>query len=91
MMFLAEPIELDVENEGSRYAAPASAIENAARNTPLVVSVLGAVIGAWRALVAQILRNLAGERRNRDAIERELFRGQYTLGSKNDDDLPVVR
>jgi hypothetical protein len=32
MMFLAEPFELDIENQGTRYADPVSAIENAARH-----------------------------------------------------------
>ena len=30
-----------------------------------------------------------GERRNRAAIERELFHGQYTLSSKFDEELPA--
>jgi hypothetical protein len=37
-----------------------------------------------------ISRNIATQRRNRIAIERELFRGQYTLTSEHDDDLPPV-
>jgi hypothetical protein len=40
--------------------------------------------------IVQISRAVAGERRNRAAIERELFHGQYRLLSKNDDDLPIV-
>jgi hypothetical protein len=34
-------------------------------------------------------RALASDRRHREAIEKELFRGRYTLASKNDDELPV--
>ena len=30
-------------------------------------------------------------RRARTMLEAELFRGQYRLSSKNDDDLPIVR
>jgi hypothetical protein len=33
---------------------------------------------------------LASERKHRAAIEKELFRDQYTLASKNDDDLPIA-
>ncbi len=43
----------------------------------------------WRNLVQQISRALASERRNREAIEKELFHGEYMRVSKNDDDLPV--
>jgi hypothetical protein len=45
---------------------------------------------AARNLAVRISRALAAERRNRAAIERKLFRGQYTLASKNDDDLPIL-
>jgi hypothetical protein len=91
LMFLAESIELDVENKGSRYAGPVSAIDNAARRASFSASILRTLVAACRRFGANVPRRLAGKRRNRDAIERELFRGQYTLGSKNDDDLPVVR
>jgi len=37
----------------------------------------------------EILRVRASQRRSRDAIERDPLRGQYTLVSKNDDDLPI--
>jgi hypothetical protein len=44
----------------------------------------------WWKLVADVRRALASERRNRKAIERELFGGRYALLSKNDDDLPIL-
>jgi hypothetical protein len=48
-----------------------------------------AAIATWSKLVARISRALADERRNRTAIERELFHGEYRLSSKSDDDLPI--
>jgi hypothetical protein len=90
MMFLAEPFELDIENQGGRYADPVSVIENAARHAPLVGTLVLTAAAAWRKLFAHVSRALAGERKHRAAIEKELFRDQYTLASKNDDDLPVA-
>jgi hypothetical protein len=83
MMFLAEPFELDVENQGSRVAGLLSAAYK------IVVRLIGPVIAEWRNLIAKISNALSSQRRHREAIERELFRGRYTLISKNDDDLPV--
>src|ERR1700733_13161189 len=90
MMFLAEPFELDIENQGGRYADPVSVIENAARHAPLVGTLVLTAAAAWRKLFAHVSRALAGERKHRAAIEKELFRDQYTLASKNDDDLPIA-
>ena len=90
MMFLNESLELDLDNEGSRLVVPlAAAIDIATRRTPKLASFVAMAIAEWHKLVAQISRAFAGERRNRAAIERELFRGQYTMSSKNDDDLPI--
>ena len=89
MMFLDEPIELDVATRGGRYAMPESATEKAAHQAPSVVTVLGSIVAAWRKLVARVACSLASDRRNRVAIEKELFGGQYGLCSKNDDDLPI--
>ena len=90
MMFLYEEIELDTENEGDRLVEPIAAfIDLATRRTPKFATFVGMAIAEWRKLVAQIAGAFAGERRNRRAIERELFRGEYTLASKNDDDLPL--
>jgi len=90
MMFLAEPFELDVDNQGSRVAGLlAAASEVVARRAPLLVRCIGSVIAEWRKLIAEISDAFAGHRRHRGAIERELFGGQYTLCSKNDDDLPI--
>ena len=89
-MFLGEPLELDVENEGNRLIAPiTAAIEFTARRLPAVATFVGLAAIEWHKLVAEISRALAGERRNRAAIERELFHGEYRLISKNDDDLPI--
>ena len=90
MMFLAEPFELDVENQGGRLAGLlAAASEVVVRRAPLLVRCIGSVIAEWRKLIAEISDAFAGHRRHRDAIEKELFHGQYTLCSKNDDDLPI--
>ncbi len=89
MMFLNEELELDIENEGDRLVEPIAALIGVAtRRTPKFATFVAMAIAEWRKLVGQIGRALAGERRNRKAIERELFRGAYTLASKNDDDLP---
>ena len=90
-MFLAEPLELDIESQGSRLAAQlAAALEIIAGRAPGLTTFVGMVVAEWRKLVTQVSRAVAGERRNREAIEKELFHGQYTLSSKNDDDLPIV-
>jgi hypothetical protein len=90
MMFLAEPFDLDVENQGSRLAGLfAAASEVVARHAPLLVRCIGSVVAEWRKLITEISDAFAGHRRHRDAIEKELFCGQYTLCSKNDDDLPI--
>jgi hypothetical protein len=60
-----------------------------ARRTPLLGSFVGSVVAEWRKLIAEISDAFSSQRRHRDAIEKELFRGQYTLSSKNDDDLPI--
>jgi hypothetical protein len=89
-MFLTAPLELDVPNQGSRLVGPCAAmLEAAERRAPALLSFFAMAAAEWRKLVAQISHALAGERRNREAIEKDLFRGQYTLVSKNDDDLPV--
>ncbi len=90
MMFLAEPFELDVENQGSRFAGLfAAAYEIVARHSPLLVRGIGSVVAEWRKLIAEILDAFSSQRRHREAIEQELFHGRYTLSSKNDDDLPI--
>jgi hypothetical protein len=90
-MVLSEQLELDVPNQGSRtVAAFAAAIAAVKRRAPALVAVIRMAVVAGRKLVAQISRALAGERKHRAAIEQELFRGQYTLSSKNDDDLPIA-
>ncbi len=90
-MFLNERFELDLENQGSRLVEPvAAAMDMAARRTPAVAAFVATAVDEWRKLVAQILRAFAAERRNRAAVERDLFHGQCRLSSKNDDDLPVL-
>jgi len=90
-MFLADPVELDIDNQGSRVATQLSnGIRLVRRWAPGLALFLGMAITEWRKLVAEVSRALAGRRRNRDAVERELFGSAYWLSSKNDDDLPIV-
>ena len=90
-MFLAEPFELDVVNQGSRFAGLlAAASKVVARRAPFLANCIGSAIAEWQKLVTEISDAFASHRRHRDAIEKELFRGQYTLRSKNDDDLPIA-
>ena len=89
MVFLNEELELDIENEGDRLVEPIAAlIDVVTRRAPKFATFVAMAIAEWRKLIAQIAGAFAGERRNRRAIERELFRGEYMLASKNDDDLP---
>ena len=85
-MFVTQPLELDGPNQGSRFAA---AIDVAMCRAPGLAAIVAMAVVEWRNLAARVSRAVAGERRNREAIERELFRGQYTLASKNDDDLRI--
>jgi hypothetical protein len=90
IMQLDAPIELDIENQGSRIVAPLGlAIDLAMRRTPRLATFAGMVIAEWRNLVAEISAVLASGRRHRAAAECELFHGQHWLASKGDDDLPV--
>lgn len=89
-MFLTEPVDLGIENQGSRFVEPITAfMDAAARRAPAVVAIFGVIATEWRKLVAEISHAFAGQRRNREAIERELFHGKYRLSSKDGDDLPV--
>jgi hypothetical protein len=90
LMFLNDPFELDVENRGSRAVEPLAVVMDVVgRRAPTFAAFFGMAVQEWRKLVSEISRVSAAGRRNRDAIERELFHGQYTLSSKNDDDLPI--
>jgi hypothetical protein len=89
-IYVTQPLELDIPNQGSRLVTPLAAVMDAAeRRAPTLVTFIGMAVAESRNLVATVARAIAGERRNRKAIEKELFRGQYSLGSKCDDDLPV--
>jgi hypothetical protein len=91
-MLVEHSIELDVPNRGSQFVELISTtIDIVRRRAPFVVNLIEAAIAKWRKLDAQILRALADHRRNREAIENDLFRGEYMLSSKNDDDLPISR
>ncbi|MGC1777936.1 MAG: hypothetical protein WBB34_08305, partial [Xanthobacteraceae bacterium] len=90
-MDLSGPLELDIPNQGSRLVEPLSkGIDIARQRAPALAGSVTMAIGGWRRFATQVSRAFAEERRHRAAIERELFRGEYTLTSKNDDDLPVL-
>ena len=89
IMFLAEPIELDIDSQG-RCAGPIPSAKSSSHSPSSVRNFATAFADIWRKLTALVSRNIAAQRRNRAAIERELFRGQYSLTSKQDDDLPLL-
>jgi hypothetical protein len=91
LMFINKPLELDIENRGSDFAEPLdAAIDAVERRAPRIAAFVGMAVAQWQKLISQISRAAAAERRNRAAIERDLFHGQYRLLSKNDDDLPII-
>jgi hypothetical protein len=84
-MFLDEPRELDVVNEGSRIVVPLiSAFDLARRRAPTFTAFVAMAIAKWRKFDTQIFRFCAGEPKDRDASE--LVRGRCKLSSKNDGD-----
>jgi hypothetical protein len=91
-MLVEHTIELDVPNQGSQLVELiATTIDIVRRRVPFVTNLIGVAIAEWRKLDSQISRALNGHRRNREAIENDLFGGEYKLASKNDDDLPILR
>jgi hypothetical protein len=91
-MLVEHTIELDVPNQGNRLIEPiAMAIDIVRRRAPLVATFIGMAIAEWRKLDSQIAQVFNAHRRNREAIENDLFRGEYKLVSKSDDDLPILR
>lgn len=90
IMFLGEPIELEIDSHG-KCAGSFHAMEHSLRDSQDHRNAITAVGEAWRSLKGYFSRNSAAQRRNRLAVERDLFGGQYKLASKNDDDLPIVR
>jgi len=90
IMFLAGPIELDIDVHG-RCAWSPSTIEKTARQTIPLPRFTRRAVAAWRKIIAVVSHSRAALKRNRTAAEQELFGGRYKLTSKNDDDLPVVR
>jgi|HubBroStandDraft_5_1064220.scaffolds.fasta_scaffold54202_3 hypothetical protein len=89
IMFLAEPVELEINSDGKCAGSlvPVGHSSHRERSDDGVVAML---VAAWRKLKSYIAHNSAAQRRNREAIERDLFGGQYRLNSKNDDDLPAA-
>jgi hypothetical protein len=91
-MLVEDPIELDLPNQGSKLAELMAALTNIVRRrAPRVANLIGMAVARLRSLDSQISRAPDGHRRNRQAIENDLFGGEFTLASKNDDDLPISR
>ena len=91
-MLVEHSIELDLPNQGSRLAELiVGGVEIVRRRAPFVTNLVRVAIAEWRKLDAKISRALTDHHRNREAIENDLFRGEYKLASKNDDDLPIWR
>ena len=91
-MLVEHTVEFDLPHEGNSFVAPiATTMDVIKRHAPLVATLIGMAIAEWRKLDSQISRALTGHRRNREAIENDLFGGEYKLASKNDDDLPILR
>jgi hypothetical protein len=91
-MLVEHSIELDLPNQGNRVVELIGTIIDIVRRlAPLVTTFIGIAIAAWHKLDARISHVLADHRRSREAIENDLFRGEYKLVSKNDDDLPISR
>jgi hypothetical protein len=91
-MLVEHAIELGVPNQGNRLVEPiATTIDIVRRRAPLVATFIRMAIAKLRKLDSRIPRTLNGYRQNREAIENDLFGGEYKLASKNDDDLPILR
>ena len=91
IMFLSDPLELDVENKGNLLLTRWSPVKQASpQPAPAASGLPGKFAAGLRTFVARSLRARADKRAHREAIERELFQGRYRLMSKNDDDLPIV-
>ena len=83
-MLVEHLIELDLPNNGSRLVELIGiAIDTVRRHAPLVTNLIEAAIAQWRKLDPQIS--------NREVTEKDLFRGEYKLSSKNDDELSIPR
>jgi hypothetical protein len=91
-MLVEHSIELDLPNQGSKLIElMASLTEIVGRRAPRVANLIATALAQLRRLDSHISHVLADHHRNREAIESDLFRGEYELTSKNDDDLPVQR
>jgi hypothetical protein len=88
IMFLAGPVELEINSDG-KCAGSVHSTELCSHHGRGDGAV-AVVVRLWRKLKSHIAHNTAAQRRNREAIERDLFGGHCTLSSKNDDDLPMV-
>ena len=74
-MLVAQPLELDVQNQGSRLVVPvAAAMDIAARRAPTLAAFVRMAVAEWRSLVAQLL-SVFGKRARRisDPRNDQLF------------------
>jgi hypothetical protein len=85
IMFLAEPVELDIDSQG-RCAGSFSTMENASHRTSLADCFADVTVAAWRKIVAIVSQNLAAHRHIPPAVGQELSERQYMLSSRNRSD-----
>lgn len=87
IMFLDEPIELDVKNEASRIVEPfTEIIDLVRRRAPTFRVFVSMMLAKWRKLDRQILLFCSSE--PKDLAAPELVRSGYKASSKNGDNLP---
>jgi hypothetical protein len=80
LMFLEEPHNLEIQNQGNRLIAWLRPAKRLLRRVAAKAGSIG----------ARLLRACIEHRVSRAALEAELYRGRYKHSSKNDDDLPIV-
>jgi hypothetical protein len=85
-IFLDKPFELYLREQPTDSVVALAGPRLAAK----IAGCVAAAATAGRKRLSRLIRACASERMHRRAIEKELFGGQCTLSSKNDDDLPVV-
>lgn len=88
-VFLPDRIELDIKDQGDRIAAFVANIKR--RLVGTFRKGVRKLLASQQILLATISQARSDERRNRAAIERDLFQGRARYSTKNDDDLPVIR
>jgi hypothetical protein len=91
-MFVEERFELDIENKGNPFVNRLGAAKRlVSRLAQRLAASIGRLAAAGCMVITRFSTALAEQRMHRALIEAELHHNRYTLSSKNDDDLPIVR